>query len=344
LARLHGAASGRSANIEAKFRMDAKREQALVGLFVLVAIGLLVATVFLVSGSFGHNDVSYRAYFKNAGGLGPGTSVRYAGGPPVGRVQKVQSDPQDSTRMEIDFSVDPNTPVKTDSTAIITSTSPLGDNYLGIVPGTGAAPRAPSGATLKSEEYVSFSDLASIIAGLGPHANDLVVNLDARAVALKETMDRVNQLLSDQNQKHISGTLADLHGMLDEDRPEIHMAIGNINAMSAKLAPLIDNVKKTSMQADQTLQNVDALVSEDRPDIHASVASLRETLNSTVLLTDQLNQLINTNSEDLDEILDNLRHVTDNLNSFTETIKTRPYTLIRAPGIRPRKPGEAPSK
>src|SRR5271156_6359089 len=129
--------------------MESKREGALVGLYVLVAAGLLIVTVFLLSGTLGRGDTPYKAYFKNAGGLSPGSEVRYAGGPAVGRVEKVQSDPQDPTRMEIDFSVEPSIPIKTDSIAQITSVSPLGDNFLGIVPGTASAPRAPAGTTLK---------------------------------------------------------------------------------------------------------------------------------------------------------------------------------------------------
>ena len=74
--------------------MESKREQALVGLFVLVAVGLLVLTVFLLSGSFNSGDIPYHAYFKNAGGLEPGSEVRYAGGPPVGRVSKVAARPE----------------------------------------------------------------------------------------------------------------------------------------------------------------------------------------------------------------------------------------------------------
>ena len=53
--------------------MESKREQALVGLFVLVAAGLLIVTVFLLSGKLGRGNIPYRAYFKNAGGLAPGT-------------------------------------------------------------------------------------------------------------------------------------------------------------------------------------------------------------------------------------------------------------------------------
>lgn len=324
--------------------MNSKRESALVGLFVLVAAGLLIVTVFLLSGSLGRGNIPYRTYFKNAGGLAPGSEVRYAGGPPIGRVQKVASDPRDPTRMEVDFSVNPDVPVKIDSTAIITSTSPLSDNFLGIVPGTAAAPKASAGATLKSNEYISFADLAAIISGLGPNANDLITNLNARAVALQDTLNRVNDVLSDKNRANISASLGSVRGMLDEDRPAIHAAIDNLNDATTRVKPLLDDFRKTSAQANETLAHLDATIAEDRPDLHAAVASLKQTLASANVLADQLNQTLNTNAENLDEILDNLRHVSANLNAFTETIKTRPYTLIRASGIKPHKPGEPPPK
>jgi phospholipid/cholesterol/gamma-HCH transport system substrate-binding protein len=320
--------------------MDSKRESALVGLFVIVAASLLVVTVFLLSGSLGRHDVPYHTYFKNAGGLAPGSEVRYAGGPAIGRVEKVAADPRDPTRMEVDFSIQPDVPVKTDSTATITSTSPLGDNYLGIVAGTAAATKAPAGSTLKSTEFISFSDLAAIISGLGPNANDLIVNLDARAVALQDTLNRVNDVLSDKNRANISSSLGNLRGMLEEDRPEIHASIANLNDATTRVKPLLEDFRKTSAQANETLAHLDAAITEDRPDLHAAVASLKTTLASVNVLADQLNQTLNTNAENLDEILDNLRHVSANLNAFTETIKTRPYTLIRSSGIKPHKPGD----
>jgi len=324
--------------------MKSRRELALVGLFVLVAAGLLFVTVFVLSGKLASGAVPYRAYFKNAGGLGPGTQVRYAGGPPVGRVQTVRSDPHDSTRMEIDFSVQQDVPVKIDSTAIITNTSPLADNYLGIVPGTAAAPRAAAGATLKSTEFISFADIATVINGLGPNANNLVVNLNARAIALQDTLDRVNDLLSDRNRENISASLGSVRGMLEEDRPAIRATVANLNTATAKVSPLLDDFRKTSAQANEALSHLDAAISENRPDLRQSVATLRQVLASADVLTEQLNQTLNTNAENLDEILDNLRHVTNNLNEFTETIKTRPYTLIRASDIKPHQPGEAPPK
>jgi ABC-type transporter Mla subunit MlaD len=76
-----------------------RREEALVGIFVLVAAAILIATVFSLTGFFRRGDVVYHAFFKNAGGLRPGAEVRYAGGPAVGRILKVQPDAHVATRM-----------------------------------------------------------------------------------------------------------------------------------------------------------------------------------------------------------------------------------------------------
>lgn len=322
--------------------MDTKREEAFVGLFVVIIAALLVVTIFLLSGKVNGNDVAYRAYFKNAGGIGPGAEVRYAGGPPVGRVTKVQSDPQDPTRMEIDFAIDPKVPVKTDSVAEITSTSPLGDNFLGIDPGSRAAPPAPRDSTLKSIDYTSLDDIKAMIASMGPRANVLLDNLNDRVTALKVTMDRVNDLMNDENRANVNASLANLRGMLEENRPAIRETLKNVDAASEKIGPLMDDFKKTSAQANEALAHIDAMIGEDRPDIRASVVSLRQSLASAASLTDQLDRTMTANSENLDEIIDNLRSVTANLNEFTETIKTRPYTLIRASGLKPRVPGQAP--
>src|SRR6266699_1218753 len=64
--------------------MNSKREQAMVGSFVLVAAGVLVGTVVALTGAFGGPAKTYRAYFQFAGGLEPGATVRYAGGPSSG--------------------------------------------------------------------------------------------------------------------------------------------------------------------------------------------------------------------------------------------------------------------
>jgi len=56
-----------------------------------------------------------------------------AGSPKVGRIESVRIDPQDPSRMEIDFSVESKIPVKTNTHVRIAALSALGDNHLELV-------------------------------------------------------------------------------------------------------------------------------------------------------------------------------------------------------------------
>jgi len=321
--------------------MEAKREQAVVGLFVLVAGAVLVATIFALGGAFSATATTYRVYFPFAGGLEPGATVRYAGGPKVGRVEKLRLDPQDPSRIEITFSVRSGVPVKTDSHVRIMSLSPLGDNHLELVPGSEKAPLAATGAILPSDPYVDFNALTSKINELAPQAQQLLKTLNDRTTELRVTIERVNDLLNDQNRANLAGVLADTRGMIAENRAPVKSTIQNLNSVSQKLEPLLQDLRKTSEQANQTLNHIDATLGENRPDIRQAVIDLRRSLANVTDLTGRLDKTLDVNSENIDETLDNLRHVSENLKEFTDTIKTRPYTLIRSSSPPEHKTGES---
>ena len=320
--------------------MNAKREQALVGLFVIVAAGVLIGTVFTMSGALGRTVKTFHAYFPFAGGLEPGATVRYSGGPKVGRVEKLRIDPQNASRIDVTFSVQSDLPVKTDSKARIMSLSPLGDNHLEIMPGTAQAGNAADGAVLTSEDYVDFNAITQQINEIAPHAQQLLSTLNDRATELKVTVERVNDTLSAQNRANLAATLASARGMIEENRPQIKSTLEHVNALTEKMNPLLDNFRKTSDEANKALDHIDSMIGENRADVRQAVVELRRTLNTTTDLTGRLDQLLDVNGENIDELLDNLRQVTENLREFTATIKSRPYTLIRATNPREHKPGE----
>ena len=320
--------------------MTSQREQAAVGLFVLIASALMIATVFAITGAFGRSTKTYHAYFPFAGGLESGATVRYSGGPKVGRVERLRIDPQNSSRIDITFSVQSDLPVKTDSRVKIMSISPLGDNHLEVLPGSVQAAQAPEGSLLAAVPYVDFNALAQQINDIAPHAQQLLASLNDRALELRVTVERVNDLLNAQNRANLSATLANARGMIEENRPQLRSTLQHVNSVSEKLEPLLVDFRKTSQQATQALDHIDSLIGENRADIRQAVLELRRTLASMTDVTSRLGQTLDVNSENIDELLDNMRHVTDNLREFTSTIKTRPYTLIRATNPREHKPGE----
>jgi phospholipid/cholesterol/gamma-HCH transport system substrate-binding protein len=320
--------------------MESKREQTLVGLFVLAATAVLIGTIFAMSGTFGRATRTYHAYFPFAGWIEPGMSVRYSGGPRVGRIEKVQIDPRNLSRMDITFSVQSDLPVKTDSLVKIMSTTPLGDNHLEIFPGTPQAGNAPNGALLPSQPYVDLNSLMVQINEIAPRAQQLLLDLSDRVGELKETVARVNDLLSAPNRANLSATLANTRGLLEETRPQLKSTLQYVNGFSQKLEPLIDDLRKTSAKTNETLSNVDAVIGENRPDVRQAIAELRRSLATLTGVIGRLDQTLDVNAENIDELLDNLRQATENLNEFTDTIKNRPSSLIRSTNPPEHKPGE----
>jgi phospholipid/cholesterol/gamma-HCH transport system substrate-binding protein len=320
--------------------METRREQALVGLFVIVATTVLIATVFGITGAFGRTAKSFHAFFPFAGGLEVGSTVRYAGGPKVGRVEKLRINPQNPANIEITLAVQTDLPVKTDSHVRIMSMSPLGDNHLEIVPGSPQAELAKDGATLPADRYLDLNAITERINDLAPEAQQLLHTLNDRATELKVTIARVNDLLNDQNRSNLSGTLAQTHQMLAENRSAIKSTLGHLNTSSEKLGPLLDDLRKTSAEANTTLDHVDGLIGENREDVRKAVVELRKSLTNVTDLTWRIDQTLDVNSENIDEMLENFRHVSENLKQFTETIKTKPYTLLRASSPREHKTGE----
>ena len=320
--------------------MAGKRESVFVGFFVIVAAAVLIGMVFAISGVFGRSAKSFHAYFPFAGGLEQGATVRYAGGPKVGRVEKLGIDPQNPTRIDVVFSVQTDLPVKTDSHTKIMSMSPLGDNHLEILPGGAQTALAPPGSLLPSDAYVDFNALTAQINDLAPQAKELIQALNDRAAELKVTVDRVNDLLNTQNRANLSATLSNTREMIEENRPRIKSTIQNLETVSQKIEPLLQDLRNTSDEANKALTHLDELLGENRADVRQAVADLRKSLSTLTDITGRVDQTLDVNSANIDELLDNFRRVSQNLKEFTDTIKKRPYTLIRATNPREHKPGE----
>ena len=320
--------------------MAEKRDQVFVGLFVLIAAAVLIGMVFAISGAFGRTSKTYHAYFPFAGGLERGAIVRYAGGPKVGRVEKLAIDPQNPARIDVVFSVQTDLPVKMDSHVKIMSISPLGDNHLEVLPGGAQTALAPPGFLLPSDTYLDFNVLTAQINDLAPQAKLLIQSLNDRAADLKVTVDRVNELLSAENRANLSATLAGTRGVIEENRPQIKSTIQHLDSVSQKLEPLLEDLHKDSEEANQALTHLNAVLGENSADVRQSVIELRTSLTTLTDITGRLDQTLDVNTENIDELLDNFRRVSQNLKEFTSTIKRRPYTLIRATNPPDHKPGE----
>jgi phospholipid/cholesterol/gamma-HCH transport system substrate-binding protein len=336
--------------------MEATRERAFVGLFVVTAAVLFFGFVLAISGGIGVASVPHHTYFKFAGGVQGGAPVRF-GGLMVGKVEGVRVDPRNSTRIEIDFQVERSTPLKTDSIAKITTLGPLTDNYIEITTGSEGAGLLPPGAEIRSEEPFGLPQLGDAVQAMLPGVQQALIKVNSSLDGLQVTLARANDLLNDRNRGAIAHSLANADGLLSETRPKVNESLTNLTRMlndaqpkvsaslsnvqdlTAKLSPLLEDIKKVSANANETLAHVDAALLENRSDVRTSVTTLRDALAKSTVLLDHLNQALDQNAANIDDLLDNIRVSTENLKGLTETLRSRPASLIRGIRAEDRKPG-----
>jgi phospholipid/cholesterol/gamma-HCH transport system substrate-binding protein len=318
--------------------VNPNREKIIVGAFVLVAGAVLLTTIAAVSGGFGSSRTTYRTFFKFAGGLQPGAMVRYAG-LSVGKVDRVRIDPGNSSRIEVAFQVDGSAPIKTDSVAKIATLGALTENYIEISPGTQNAAKAPPDAVLNSVESFGFAQIGDAVQDVLPELKQAIQKLNQNLSGLETTVARANDLLNDRNRSHIANSLEHVDGMLADAQPKVARSLTNVDQASVKIAPLLDDFKRTANDADAALKNLDGTLGDNRADVRASVAELRSSLLKATALLDHLNNTVDQNGDNIDEVLENLRLSTENLRDLTDILKANPASLIRGVKTQDRRPG-----
>jgi phospholipid/cholesterol/gamma-HCH transport system substrate-binding protein len=140
--------------------MNKRGIEILVGLFVLLGLAglLFVALKAANLTSFGNaSGYAVTAKFDNIGGLKPRSPIRSAG-VTVGRVTRIELDAktfQGLVTMEIDSKV----PFPKDSSAKILTAGLLGDQYIGIEPGSSDENLAAGGRISQTQSAVVLENL-----------------------------------------------------------------------------------------------------------------------------------------------------------------------------------------
>jgi phospholipid/cholesterol/gamma-HCH transport system substrate-binding protein len=314
-------------------------EEIKVGAVVVVSAVIFLTALVFVGGVnlFRKPKVTYTVYFKFAGGLEPGSFVRF-GGMKVGTVQDARIDKKDTTRIVVRLQVADGTPIRTDSKARISSLGFLGDNYVEISPGTRDAPLLPPGSEIPAVEIVQLADVFGNVNTLTVSANKLVTDLDDKVLVIADNANKLianlNAVVDEPNRQHLNAALANVDAMLAETRPQVKSTLDNINKASAKIGPTIDSAHAAMDNANKSITNVNSMISEDRPELHEVLLRLRESLLEVQRLTNDIDDTLDANRPNLDQSLENIRAASQSLKQFTEEVKQRPFSLIR---IKPEK-------
>lgn len=323
------------------------KTEAKVGAFVLVCLAVLMISVYRIStATIGGAHVSYKTYFRYAGGLESGADVLF-GGIKVGSVTAVRSYAEDPTRIEILMDVKVGTPLNKNSVAKLGSVTVVTSPVISISTGSNDAPRLPPGSIIPSEETISLDDTQRKIVAVADSAGTLLdsvrTDLDNLTGDARSLIANLNDITGKPNQQNIQAVLTDADAMIAQISPKIDQVSDQIQKLTndadhvmAEAGPVVDNASSTVANANQTISDL-------REPIQKDLADLSKTIDQARSLLADLRASVRVKDQDLTETLENVRTITDNLNELTETLKERPWSLIRIKQPKDRKVPQAAS-
>jgi phospholipid/cholesterol/gamma-HCH transport system substrate-binding protein len=281
--------------------METKANYVAVGVFVMaLMLGLVVALLWLTGAQYAQEYAYYQTYFSGSvSGLGTGTSVRY-NGIEVGRVAKLNFDPNDPKRVRVIMQIDPSLQIHADSVASIASQGLTGGSYVEI---DGGSKNSPILRPQIWGEYPTIRSKPSAFQQLEQSAPQLVVKLNHAADELNDVLNEknrkaINQILSKLDA--ILGNLHDTTAVLSARSADIDATLRNFNSASAKLNGDLADLHTTLGHADQTLGSVQTAL--------GGIGRLTEHVDASVASA-QLGQL----SSDLRNLLRSVSHLSNQL-------------------------------
>ncbi len=249
---------------------DPRRNYVLVGAFVLAMGAALLAWIAVLSGRTGASDPYYVVY-DNVMGLSPGLQILYQGYP-VGLIEDIQLlEGAGRPRYRVDVSVRRGVRIPADSRAVIAAPGLLSAVVIDIQAGSAPEVLAP-GSEIPGVEAASViaavtgvvDQVEPLLASAAEGIPAILANLERFTADLNEAVARVNGLLAAENSGRIERTLSHLEGVsanaagvtrdlresvarldgllesargvVDENREELALAVGDAQQVMDTLA------------------------------------------------------------------------------------------------------------
>ena len=235
--------------------METKANYVLIGAFTLaISIFGLLFALWAANWSSEREWKNYRVVFNEAvTGLFEGGSVRY-NGISVGTIQRLRLAPNDPRKVVARVRVSTDTPVRTDTHAKISQDGLTGPTFIQL---SGGSPNAPQLVSNDSDVLPTIATEPSALQNIADTANRLVARMDV--------------LLSDENVRRISDSLANIEALTD-----------SVADQRQDLGALIVNAREASEQLKVTLVTTNGAVDRLDRDVVRQLPQLVEKLDRTL--------------------------------------------------------------
>lgn len=306
--------------------METKVNYTIVGLFVVLLFGALVAGILWLSGAAQyrkHYD-TYLAYMKESvAGLNLNAPVKYRG-VEVGRVKRISLDHGERVRLELDIEHD--TPIKENTVAVLRVQGLTGIAQVEL---SGGSREAPDLKAKSGEKYPVIKTGPSLLMRLDTAVTDLLSSLNRVSVGLSAVLDEDNRrafrsMMADM--ATLTATLAARKEAIDASMQGAARTMDNTAKASAELPQLIERMSKSAAALEKMANDTS----------RASVA-----VNKTVKdVSGGVTQIVEGVVPELESAVVEMRELSASLKRVSEEVERSPNMLLLGKQPVERGPGE----
>lgn len=294
--------------------METKVNYTLVGLFVLLLTGALVAGVLWLSSGGNYRKVydTYLAYMsESVSGLNFEAPVKYRG-VEVGRVKRLSLDQGERVRLELEIERD--TPIKVNTVAVLRVQGLTGVAYVELEGGTRDAPLLEP---RDGEEFPVIKTRPSLLTRLDTAVTDLLTSLHNVSSSINATLDADNrkafkQMLADM--ATLSGTLAAQKGAIEASLQGAARTTENTAKASAELQRLVERMNSSAQSLDKMGKDVS----------RASAVVGRVMASTDGGVSQARNELL----PEMERTLGEMRELSTSLKQLSEDVGRNPNMLL----------------
>jgi phospholipid/cholesterol/gamma-HCH transport system substrate-binding protein len=296
--------------------VETRANYVLIGAFTLVvSIGLLLFGLWAAKYSSERSWQEYQVVFREAvTGLSIGSPVQY-NGIAVGSITKLSLAPEDPSQVIARIRLDSNTPVKTDTRAKLAITSLTGPSIIQL---SGGSPQSQMLTTADTRDAPVIQTAPSALQNITDTANRIV--------------ERLDQVLSDENVASINATLKNLQNISGD----ISDREAGVQALLVSARDAANSLNKTLTTADGTLKRFDENVVKELPatldKLDSALAKIDSTAGNADALLGENRQAINSFANEglaqLGPTLNELRGLIRDLRRVSDRLDSNPARYL----------------
>ena len=287
-----------------------------LGVFLIIgAIMILLFAAAVAGNKLTQRWDTYYIMFQDypVSGLQVGGTVNYQG-IKVGQVEGIKIDPQDVSKVIISINIEPGTPIKEDTEAVLSLVGITGLKAVEIKGGTNAAQNMAPGSYIKA-------------------GSTMLDDISDRALSIAEKIDviasNIGEITNNENQESIARILNETSLLLADTRVNLSGTLESLNRIAENTAGVTEDFSKNLEKlTDNLTQNIDLISLSTVQTLDSLAINLNQSLDalsteSLLLVSDaryHLNKLGVHGDSLLVETSGHIAQISENINGSLEGI------------------------